>query len=129
MTFNFISLPKSSQNFRQIKAGAFDLLSRCFDHRRATYVHTFLDIFRVFTGSKALTAFSLCALWPLLGDAAPRQPRQRLMEQGLARGSLPKQPRSVTLERKLLCAILGDWEASSVPGASLATKRKQTIAI
>lgn len=47
MTFNILSLSKSSQNFRQIKAGTFDLLPRCFDHRRATYVHTFLDIFRV----------------------------------------------------------------------------------
>lgn len=46
VTFNFLSLPNSSQNFRQIKAGTFDLLPRCFDHRRATYVHTFLDIFR-----------------------------------------------------------------------------------
>ncbi|KAG3287593.1 hypothetical protein H1C71_011205, partial [Ictidomys tridecemlineatus] len=84
--FQLLFLPKSSQNFRQIKAGAFDLLPRCFDHRRATYVHTFLDIFRFFTGSKALTAFSLCALWPLLRGTLPRQPRQRLMEEGLARG-------------------------------------------
>jgi hypothetical protein len=69
--------------FQLIKAG-FDLLSRCFDHRRATYVHTFLDIFRIFTGSKALTAFSLCALWPGLGDALPRLLRLRLMAKGLA---------------------------------------------
>lgn len=45
MTFNFLSLPKSSQNSRQTEARAFDL-PRCFDHGRATYAHTFLDIFR-----------------------------------------------------------------------------------
>lgn len=61
MTFNFRSYSKSLHKFRLIKAG-FDFLSRCFDHRRATYVHTFLDIFRVFTGSKALTTFfALCS--------------------------------------------------------------------
>lgn len=125
MTLNFRSFPKFLHKFRLIKTG-FDLLSRCFDHRRATYVHTFLDIFRVFTGSKALTAFSLCALWPGLGDALPRRPR--LVAEGLARGRLPKQPRSVTWDRKLLCGILGDWKAS-VPGASLATKKKQTDAL
>lgn len=125
MTFNFRSYPKSLHKFRLIKAG-FDFLSRCFDHRRATYVHTFLDIFRVFTGSKALTTFSLCALWPGLGGALPR--RLRLVAEGLTRGRLPKQPRSVTWDRKFLCGILGDWKAS-VPGASLATKKKQTNAL
>lgn len=71
MTFNFCSYPKSLHKFRPIKTG-FDLLSRCFDHRRATYVHTFLDIFRVFTGSKALTTFSFCALWPGPGSCSAK---------------------------------------------------------
>lgn len=108
-----------------IKAG-FDLLPRCFDHRRATYVHTFLGIFRDFTGSKALTAFSLCALWPGLGDALPKAAEAD--GRGPGRGRLPKQPRSVTWDRKLPCGILGDWKAS-VPGASLATTRRQTDAL
>lgn len=52
MTFNFPSLSSSSPSPRQIKAGGINLLPRCFDHRRATYVHTFLDIFRYLQAPK-----------------------------------------------------------------------------
>lgn len=53
-------------------------------------MHTFLDIFRVFTGSKVLTAFSLCAVWPGLAEALPRLLRLMLVAKGLAPGEASK---------------------------------------
>lgn len=94
---DLLPFPKSPQNFRQINAGAFDLLPRCFDHRRATYVHAFLDILGFFISSKVLTAFSLRALWALQGVPA----QSPLPRQGLVEGAWPGEG-----SRKLLWASL-----------------------
>lgn len=91
-------------------------------------MHTFLDIFRVFTGSKALTAFSLCALWPGLGEALPRLLRLKLMAKGLALGEASKAASFSDAGQEV--TLWHSWRLEvSVPGASLATKRKQTDAL
>lgn len=101
MTFNFPSLSWSSPSPRPIKAGAFNLLPRCFDHRRATYVHTFLDIFRYLQAPKFELLFHSAPCGR--GKSLCQSGRGRAAGSGPGPGRLPKPPlRSASLPGAVL---------------------------